>query len=100
MNIVCSMSIVNLIVQDGYGALIIKEGNHALSEILKPEDLRTLKGDMIYGVPYEFSTGNLDVVSNDKVTFTISKYIPEEDEVVYVEHTFSEKAFEDFIAEI
>ena len=99
MNIACSMSIVNLIVQDGYGVLVIKEGNHALSEILKPEDLKMLK-DLTYGVPYEFGTGNLDIVSNGKVTFTISKYVAEFDEVVYVEHTFSEKAFEDFINDI
>lgn len=99
MNILHSISIVNLIIQEGYGVLIIKENEHALSEILKPEDLKILK-DIRYGAPFEYNTGNLDVICNDRVTLIISKYVADVDEVVYVEHTFSEKAFEDFIAEI
>ena len=100
MKIAHGISIVNLIVQNGYGVIVIKDNNDiASSEILKPEDIKMLK-NIRYGVPYEFSVGNLDVVSNDRVTLTISKYVAELDEVTYLEHTFSKKAFEDFIANI
>ena len=99
MKIAHGISIVNLIVQNGYGVIVIRDNDIALSEILKPEDIKMLK-NIRYGVPYEFSVGNLDVVSNDRVTLTISKYVAELDEVTYLEHTFSEKAFKDFIANI